>query len=161
MQDDELNVMAACWKELSRLAPGTRKRVVTWLQAKVDVPEPATRSPIREHVSTPEFLALRTTQAKYLSLIALLSDLSPDPMKFLDAAEDKDVQGRSRRYFSLKPAIIEESGSGAKAVRIRPRHPLYADVNNSTESKKNNLRRLMTRLGYGESDIGTAAAALE
>lgn len=159
--DRELAVMRTCAEALGSLAQSSQARVLNWLGesfARSDGPpeqQLTTRSLIQEHLQSQAFQSLRSVQEKYLSVLRCL--LKREPVRFLEVACEQ--AGRKRRYFAEQPEELEEHGSGVKPVRIAPR--LYADCNNSTESKQRILRKLMDDLGYDESDVAAAVAALD
>jgi negative regulator of replication initiation len=161
----ELEVMQRCAEALGALAQPAQARVLHWLNESLGPKrqQPAESSPpastrFQEHLQSQAFRRLATAQQKFLSILDLLRRLHPDPEKFLEVA--CTIGGRTRRYFARTREEIEECGSGAKPIRITRNYPLYVDCNNSTESKRQILRKLMAALGY-DDDGETIAEAIQ
>jgi negative regulator of replication initiation len=164
----ELQAMERCAQALGQLDPPAQIRVLTWLneslcakRSRLAAESNLSASPgIQVHLQSQAFRSLATAQEKFLSILDLLRRLHPNTTQFLDIA--CTITGRKRKYFAQTPEEVEECGTGAKAMRITRNYPLYVDCNNSTESKRQILRKLMEALGeYEEADIEAAASAIQ
>jgi len=154
----EMNAMQACAETLRPLPDVSRARVITYLADLFGRRSSSPPSKLREALTSPAFKEQSSHQAKYLWIVRFLFRQYPDASEFLSIA--CSLKGDSRSYFAENPRAIEESGKGAKGVRLAANSPLWADVNNSTDTKRRILGDLMTRLGCGQDDIELAQGAI-
>lgn len=158
--EQELKATLDCVAILKGLPHGVASRVAMRLyeafaKESGDMSANGKPSNIRQLVESEEFQSLNTAQDRYVRLSRHLYELDPDG--FAEAAPS--VKGRKRKYFATTEKEIVDSGTSTKPVQICP-GGWWADLNNSTDNKRANLKELMQAMGYSKADYDLACKAI-
>jgi negative modulator of initiation of replication len=155
-----LKAMYECVEIIENLPPAIRPRVARFVyqafrKESSEEPGNGKSSNVRELVESEEFQSLSTKQEKYLAVLRLVYEA--DPSKFAKVAPT--VKGREREYFAVTEEKVKNSGTSIKTGQISP-GGWWADLNNSTLTKRLLLYRLMKGMGYPKADCDLAAKAI-
>jgi negative modulator of initiation of replication len=158
--EQELKATLACVELLKGLPAAIRPRVARRLNEAFpeEVSEASANgkpSNIGQLVESDDFQSLNTAQDQYLAVLSHVFEV--EPSKF--AAVAATVKGRKRRYFAASEKEITDSGTSTKPAQICP-GGWWADLNNSTDNKRANLKELMQGLGYSKADCDLACKAI-
>jgi len=115
---------------------------------------PKTTHELTHTLNEPAFVELRSSVDKMLYLLGAASSMKPALFERVLL-----IQGRGRRYFAKSSMEIERSGKSTQPRRI-PKTEYWVMTNSPTSQKQELLGRVLLKLGFSNSAVREAVAAI-